>query len=170
MMSVESCKKITEDVMKEMSNENYLYRNLELTDYDKGFPELLPQLTASTLDREVFMRQFNELAKHQDLIQTLVCEDRVKRKVVGTIRFFIEPKYIHNAGSVLHFEDLVVDNAYRGHGIGTALVKIVAIISKKRGCYKCLADARKELLSFYEKAAGLKPKEISIAVYNELSN
>eukprot|EP00826_Nyctotherus_ovalis_P056404 TRINITY_DN7601_c0_g1_i1.p1 TRINITY_DN7601_c0_g1~~TRINITY_DN7601_c0_g1_i1.p1 ORF type:complete len:185 (-),score=54.81 TRINITY_DN7601_c0_g1_i1:53-607(-) len=152
MMSVESCKSITDEVLKGLSGGKHIYRTLELGDYDKGFPELLPQLTASTLSREVFARQFHELAKHQDLIQTLVCEDRGTGRVVGTIRFFVEPKYIHNGGSVLHFEDLVVDNACRGHGIGTALVKIVALISQKRGCYKCLADARKELLPFYEKA------------------
>ena len=37
-------------------------------------------------------------------------------------------------------------------------------IGDKRGCYKCLADTRTELLPFYEKAVGMKPKETSIAV------
>ena len=170
MLSTEECKQITEEIFKEHSNETYLYRNLELSDYDKGYPELLLQLTTSPLTREAFMRRFNELLKYQDLIQTIVCEDKESGKMVGTVRFFVEPKYIHNAGSVLHFEDLVVDSAYRHHGIGSTLVKIVAKISEKRGCYKCLADSRKELLPFYEKAAGFKPKEISIAVYNKVDN
>ena len=166
MLTVETATEITNEVLKEVSNETFLFRNLELDDFEKGYPELLPQLTQSELTKERFIRQFNELLKYQELIQTLVCEDVTTNKVVGTIRFFIEPKYIHNASSVLHFEDLVVDANYRRHGIGSKLVKSVVEISKKRGCYKCLADTRTELLPFYEKAGGLKPKEVSIAVYN----
>lgn len=158
---------ITQEICKGMSCKTFTYRLLELSDYDKGFPALLPQLTVGVLTREAFSQRFNELLKYSDLIQTLVCEDMTSNKIVGTIRFFIEPKFIRNAGTVLHFEDLVVDEAYRRRGIGSNLVKIMKQIGDKRGCYKILADARKELLPFYEKAVGLKPKEVSIAVYNE---
>ena len=166
MLSVEDCHKISEEVFKEISNEEFIFRDLEIDDFEKGYPDLLPQLTDGVLTRAAFLRRFNELLKYQDLIQTLICEERATGKIIGTIRFFVEPKYIHNANSVLHFEDLVVDAAYRNRGVGTKLVKIVVNIAKKRGCYKCLADAKKELLPFYEMAGGLKPKEVSIAVYN----
>ncbi len=167
MESAPNYTEITESVLKEMTSSEFTYRNLELADYDKGFPQLLPQLTVGMLTKEAFTKRFNELQKYQDLIQTIVCEDNTTKKVIGTVRFFIEPKYIRNAGTVLHFEDLVVDETYRRKGIGSTLVKIMKKIGDKRGCYKCLADARKELLPFYEKAAGFKPKEVSIAVYNE---
>ena len=100
MVSMSPYLEISNQVLKEASNESFIYRNLELEDYDKGFPELLPQLTVGILQRKTFVDRFNELKKYEDLIQTFVCEDLSKGKLVGTIRFFIEPKYIRNGGSV----------------------------------------------------------------------
>ncbi len=92
---------ITNSVLKEISTAHHTYRLLELADFDKGFPELLPQLTVSALTRDMFAERFHELLKYQDLIQTVVCQDNESGRIIGTIRYFIEPKFIRNAGSVL---------------------------------------------------------------------
>ncbi len=109
---------ITDSVLKEASNAHHTFRLLELADFDKGFPELLPQLTVSSLTREAFTQRFNELLKYQDLIQTVVCEDLTAHRVVGTIRYFIEPKYIRNAGTVKLVQGSPVGATFRGPGGG----------------------------------------------------
>ena len=101
MVSTQTYDEITDEVLKEMSNKQFTFRLLELEDYDRGFPELLPQLTTGTISRETFVARFNELKKYQDLIQTIVCEENGNRRIVGTIRYFIEPKFIRNGGTVI---------------------------------------------------------------------
>jgi GNAT superfamily N-acetyltransferase len=51
-------------------------------------------------------------------------------------------------------EDVFVDEAYRGQGIGTELVTEIIATAKQHGCYKLIATsrhARPEVHAWYEK-------------------
>ena len=47
-------------------------------------------------------------------------------------------------------EDLFVDEKYRGHGIGTELLKAVIVEAKKIKCYKLIATSRYEKENIHE--------------------
>ena len=51
-------------------------------------------------------------------------------------------------------EDVFVEEAFRGHGIGSKLVEAVIAEAKTQGCYKLICTARQtkpEVHAFYEK-------------------
>lgn len=51
-------------------------------------------------------------------------------------------------------EDVYVDDAYRGQGIGTELIQAVITKAKELGCYKMIATSRKsrtEVHDWYER-------------------
>jgi ribosomal protein S18 acetylase RimI-like enzyme len=57
-------------------------------------------------------------------------------------------------GTIAHIDELVVDQVYRGRGIGTALMKKAFTIAGKRGCSQIELDSafhRKRAHSFYER-------------------
>lgn len=69
-------------------------------------------------------------------------------KLVGTATLFIERKCGGVAG---HIEDVVVDESYRGQGIGKQLVERCIKEAKTLGCYKVVLDCSSENQAFYER-------------------
>lgn len=84
-------------------------------------------------------------------IYVLYQED--KNTIVGTITVLIEPKIIHNGGSVAHVEDVVIDQNYRKMGLGKVLLDHAISIAKKERCYKVILDCDKDNIGFYEKSS-----------------
>ncbi len=116
-------------------------------DYDRGFFDLLAQLTvAPKVDREIFL----EIIADKN-IQIYVVEDKTTKKLVATMRLNYERKLIRNGGIVCHFEDFVVDEAYRKDGLGSFMVRTSRIMARDRGCYKMLGICADSLMPFYEK-------------------
>lgn len=76
--------------------------------------------------------------------------------IVGCSTIMIEDKIIHEGGKVGHIEDVVVNNDYRGKGIGKLLINHCVDIGRKIGCYKIILDCDKDNTRFYEKC-GFKP-------------
>jgi len=57
-------------------------------------------------------------------------------------------------GYICHVDELVVDNTYRHHGIGTRILHHLMIIAKEKGCRRIELDSafhRKEAHRFYER-------------------
>jgi glucosamine-phosphate N-acetyltransferase len=71
-------------------------------------------------------------------------------RVAGTASLFIEPKFIHNGGSVGHIEDVAVHVAYQHHGVGASLVKYLLDVCREMGCYKVILDCEDHVIPFYE--------------------
>jgi glucosamine-phosphate N-acetyltransferase len=80
-------------------------------------------------------------------------------EIVGCITILIEPKIIHDSGKVAHIEDVVVDEKWRGKGIGKRMIEWAVNKAKSEGCYKVILDCDESNVSFYEKC-GFKPKGI----------
>lgn len=124
-------------------------RELEEKDLFNGFLGALDSLRkASDLDpkkaKEV-LKKIRSIPNHKIYVALL------DSKVVGSATIFIEPKFIHNGGTVGHIEDVVVQKEYQGSGIGEKLVKTLLEYAKKNGCYKTILDAADEVMPFYEK-------------------
>lgn len=78
-------------------------------------------------------------------------------KVVGTVFLYV----LYNSVHVEPFgflEYVIVDENYRGKGIGSQLVQAVIAEAKARGCYKLVATSRygKEELHEWYKKIGFK--------------
>lgn len=75
----------------------------------------------------------------------------VFREVVGSLSYFIEPKFIHNGGLVGHIEDVCVALGYEREGVGSALISAAKGIFEHAGCYKAILDCSNENVAFYQK-------------------
>ena len=66
----------------------------------------------------------------------------------------IYPRYSTWKGEVIHLEDLIVSQAFRGHGLGSLLLDEVVKYAYKKGvkrvCWEVL-DWNENAISFYEK-------------------
>ena len=80
-------------------------------------------------------------------------------KIVGTAALLIEHKI--RGGRVGHIEDVVVDKAYRGKGIGANLIDQLISSAKKVGCYKIILSCSNKNVDFYIKF-GFKKFENSL--------
>ena len=144
--------------------EKFRVRRLELLDKNKGFIELLQQLTVcDSVSDEQFEDRFQELSSLGDDHVIGVIEDQ-SRKIVATGSVFIEKKFIRNCGKVGHIEDVVVDSNTRGMQLGKKNVGFLSDHARSVGCYKVILDCCAENKTFYEKC-GFKQKEIQMVKY-----
>lgn len=142
-----------------------LFRPLDAGDFDRGYCDLLSQLTTCGTTREQFQLRFGELQK--DGLGTyfvVVGEDRTTGRVVASGTIVRELKFIHEAGAVAHIEDIVVDAGHRGRRIGEALMDQLVHVAKAAGCYKCILNCSDQASGFYRKC-GFVPKEIEMVKY-----
>nr|XP_043630999.1 glucosamine 6-phosphate N-acetyltransferase [Erigeron canadensis] len=145
--------------------ENYRVRNLEIADKNKGFTELLQQLTVcDSVSDDEFQKRFEELRLYGDEHLICVIEDISSSKIVATGSVFIEKKFIRNCGKVGHIEDVVVDTSTRGMQLGKKVVGFLADHAQSMGCYKVILDCSSDNKAFYEKC-GFKEKEIQMVKY-----
>lgn len=141
-------------------------RDLEDGDLNKGFRELLGQLTTvGTVNEEVFLQRFSELKENGDY-KIVVAEDMEQGKLVGTATLLIERKFIHSCGKVGHVEDVVVDTNCRGQKLGQRLILRLAEEARSAGCYKVILDCGDHNVGFYEKC-GFEKKGAEMAKYFE---
>lgn len=135
----------------------YLYkymleiRHINESDYYHDYLNLLKQLTklnTNKIDYNLFTSFIKGLGVHHQII---VLEDTQTKKIVGTITLLIEQKLIRDYGKVAHIEDVVVDNNYRGQGLGKKLINEAMKIAKENNCYKIILDCDNHNIKFYEK-------------------
>ncbi len=93
-------------------------------------------------------------------IQKTVCKSEAIKiimeeagKVVGRVYLYIVLNDLHAEPYGL-IEDLYVEEAARGRGVGTELIKVAVTEAKARGCYKIIAtsrQSREQVHALYEK-------------------
>lgn len=103
---------------------------------------------AKSDDADQIVRLIQELAINTDepspITSSYVCQSlnypgfdillaEVDGQVVGLLSYSIRPSLFHSANSGL-IEDLVVDEAFRGRSIGSALLEVFLSQMQARGC------------------------------------
>jgi len=132
-----------------------LVRPLQLQDYDKGYLQILSQLTSvGNVSRADFERQYWNMQKSGGYYVTVI-EDTRSSRIIGASTLITEFKFIHNCGLRARLEDVVVNNTYRGKQLGKLIVLTVSLLAKKLGCYKMSLDCKDSLIPFY-KSIGYK--------------
>ena len=128
---------------------NITIRNIQKDDLWNGFLTTLDSLRQSSdISKEKAERTFEKIKENPN---HLIAVALLEGKVVGAATLFIEPKFIHNGGSVGHIEDVVVDKNHQGKKIGEQIIKYLLEQSNSNGCYKTILDCSDEVKPFYEK-------------------
>lgn len=138
----------------------YAVVDLRKADYYNGFLQLLEQLTtvnANEITYEEFCAQFDK----QNSKVFVVLDNG---KVIGTATLLIEVKFIHKLSFVGHIEDVVVNESYRGRGIGKLLVDHCSSYAQKNGCYKVILDCDRKNVGFYNNC-GFEEKSVQMSKY-----
>jgi len=144
----------------EKLNSNHI-RRLMPDDYNSNYIDLLGQLThVGSISPNRFKQQFTVLPH----IYIIEMSSDTGRRIIGSGTLLIEPKIIHECGSVGHIEDIVIDEEHRGQGLGQIMVNHLIAQAKTIGCYKVILNCEESNVLFYEKC-GLQRKEIEMVKY-----
>jgi glucosamine-phosphate N-acetyltransferase len=134
------------------ANGGLVLRLLELHDYNKGYLQLLQQLTSvGAVDEEGYARRFNEMQRDTGVYHIMVIEDLAVKQLIGAATLFIEQKFQHNGGRLGNIEDVVVNSKYRGQRLGARVCQSLLDIGKAQGCYKVVLDCSEDNVAFYHK-------------------
>ena len=118
-----------------------IVRDIKFKDLDSVY-DLLNQLTfveTSLVDKSKAWKEFN--------CQGLVVE--YKNKIIGYGSLVIENKIRgYQSGQI---EDVVVDENWRGYGVGEKLIKALVERAWEKKCYRLSLFCKEELVPFYEK-------------------
>lgn len=129
----------------------YAIKELKKKYITPGFFTTLAHLSKSTVaDVDKGRKQFKRIKKNKNHL-VFVALDKETKEVIGATTVFIEPKFIHDCGSLAHIEDVVVRPGFEGQGIGRALVERAIRQAKKEDCYRVLLDCSDQNVPFYEK-------------------
>jgi glucosamine-phosphate N-acetyltransferase len=157
---------IIEENMKQLNiqNENFIFRQLNVNDYNKNYFELLSQLTvAAKPDYDSWLERFQQI-KDANLTKIFVVENTSDNMIIATITCYTELKFIRNLGKICHIEDFVIDEHYRNKKLGSKLIRLAIDYAKSIGCYKVILESREDAIIFYEKF-GFNKNSQSMACY-----
>ena len=128
-------------------------RPLEISDYEKGFFDVLAQLTSvEGTTKEKFVKRFNQVKKNPN-VKVLVGEKNGKIVCTGTL--LVEEKFHNGCSNYGHIEDIAVDQSIRRTGVGKHVILTLLDEARKYGCYRVVLDCRDHNVPFYE-ACGLE--------------
>ena len=141
--------------------EGFVFRDMELEDFERGYLVLLSQLTkVPPLSAGEFAAIFEKVKRTSKMI---VIEDLKEKKVVGSFKLLFERKFARGGATMAHLEDVVVDSSYRSQGFGKQLMELAKAISDEEGCYKMVGYCSCELVGFYAKN-GFEAKEVCFSM------
>lgn len=86
--------------------------------------------------------------------------------IVGTASYWVEPKFIHEGGRVLHVEDVAVRGDYQNKGVGRALMDYIKDSAVIHSCYKIILNCKPDKYTFYKKL-GFEQVGIEMRFNNE---
>ncbi|BFZ12275.1 hypothetical protein BsWGS_15314 [Bradybaena similaris] len=130
--------------------DNLRIRPLQLGDFDKGYLDLLQQLTTvGDVTRDQFVDRFQKMKACPDSYYVVVIEDSETGQIIGSATLVKEQKFIHGASSRGRVEDVIVSDLYRGRELGKLLVDVLVCLSRQLNCYKVSLECKDENLKFY---------------------
>uniref|UniRef100_A0A5K3FAP8 Glucosamine 6-phosphate N-acetyltransferase n=1 Tax=Mesocestoides corti TaxID=53468 RepID=A0A5K3FAP8_MESCO len=139
-----------------------LLRPLKSTDLD--YLRLLKQLTVvGNVSPDALEGRCKEFFSRPNTYFIVVLEDLQTHRIVGCATLLVELKVIHGLSKRGHIEDVVVDEAFRGKGLGQLLITVLVEIGRAQGCYKISLDCDHDKVAFYGKK-GFKQETVSMCL------
>lgn len=138
--------------------DDLLLRPLRITDYHRGYLQLLSQLTAvGNVTEEQFRRRFRSMQNTDPKsYYIVVIEDLNSGAIVGSATLVVEYKFIHSAGCRGRTEDVVVSREMRGRQLGKLLNYYLVEMARELGVYKMSLECKDKLITFYEQFGFVK--------------
>lgn len=135
--------------------EDFMLRPLSTADYEKGFTDVLSQLTrVGEVTKTNYLDRFNQMKVAYGYYPIVIEHTKGNNgngKIVGTGMLEIEQKFIHSCALRGRVEEVVVDKEYRGKKFGKLVLAVVTALSKKLKCYKTTLECKVENVDFYNK-------------------
>jgi glucosamine-phosphate N-acetyltransferase len=134
---------------------------------ERGYLDVLSQLSpcelAPTAAKQVLLAQMQDCGRSLwPLVGVLGGQhSRDAPRVVACGTLLVEQKFIHGGGKAGHVEDLVVEQCFRGLGIGHAMLETLVSLAQEQGCYKVVLSCRRGAEGFYERC-GFHPFEVEM--------
>jgi len=138
---------------KELSakDKSLYFRPLQSDDYNRGYIELLKQLTSVGDVTELdFKERFRELKSSNETYYHTVIVDSSTDQIVGSATLIKERKFIHKCANRGIIEEVIVSDKYRGKSLGKLIVKCLIELGKFLGCYKITLNCTDNMLRFYK--------------------
>ncbi|XP_042223696.1 probable glucosamine 6-phosphate N-acetyltransferase [Homarus americanus] len=132
--------------------EGLLVRPLCKADYDRGFLQLLGQLTKiGDISREKFNERFEAMRSCPGHYYVTVIEDTQLGQIVGSATLACELKFIRDCAKRGRLEDVVVSNEQRKQRVKSMIliVTTITLLAGEVGCYKMGLDCKDEMKLFY---------------------
>jgi glucosamine-phosphate N-acetyltransferase len=146
-----------------MESNNFIIREIEQADLEKGFFQTLSNLAMVGRIRDDLeqAKKILQEIKSYPLYKIFVAVKNDDAEIIGSITLLIEQKFIHDGGKSGHIEDVVTRKEYEGIGVGSALVSAALAFAREKNCYKVILDCSEKNVRFYEKI-GFRRNEISM--------
>jgi glucosamine-phosphate N-acetyltransferase len=146
-----------------MENINFIIREIQQADLEKGFFQTLSNLAILGKIRDDLeqAKKILQEIKSYPLYKIFVAVKNDDTEIIGSITLLIEQKFIHDGGKSGHIEDVVTRKGYEGKGVGSALVSAALAFAREKNCYKVILDCSEKNVPFYEKI-GFRRNEISM--------
>ena len=146
-----------------MESTNFIIREIEQADLEKGFFQTLSNLAMLGRIRDDLeqAKKILQEIKSYPLYKIFVAVKNDDAEIIGSITLLIEQKFIHDGGKSGHIEDVVTRKEYEGIGVGSALVSTALAFAREKNCYKVILDCSEKNVPFYEKN-GFRRNEISM--------
>jgi glucosamine-phosphate N-acetyltransferase len=146
-----------------MKSINFIIREIEQADLEKGFFQTLSNLTILGRIRDNLeqAKKILQEIKSYPLYKIFVAVKNDNAEIIGSITLLIEQKFIHDGGKAGHIEDVVTRREYEGIGIGSALVSAALAFAREKNCYKVILNCSEKNVPFYQKI-GFRRNEISM--------
>ena len=118
---------------------------------EEDLPQLISILSqlnprAKRCDLKKARQVFRELSRSN---QQFIMVYEVDGRLVGTAELVIKHNLTHGCKPYGFIENVVVDQRYRGKGIGGKLIESCIKIARERGCYKLILTCKDELVKWY---------------------
>lgn len=132
--------------------DQYIIRKLDLEDFNKGYKDLLSDLTQpGSLDDSLFRSVYEKMQSSQVDYTTIVIEEKSSGLLIanGTL---VAVADAYNNGKISGLiEDIVVLKRMQGHGFGFKIIQTLKDIAHSKGHYKVELDCSESNEKFYNK-------------------
>jgi len=140
-------------------------REINESDLENGFLDVLDNLVSPNISKEKAMKIFNKIMLNR-LHKIFVAVNSSNNQVIGCITLLTEFKFINKGMRVGYVEDVTVRRGYERKGIGRKLVNYVTNFgTSKAKCNKIILYCNKSNIPFYHKMGFRVDKGASVMVF-----
>ena len=130
-----------------MSINNFIFRNIEYDDFEKGYIDLMYEFT--NYNYPITKEEFVNFIDTRDYYRIVVIYSEIEKRIIGAGTIIIVRK-IHN-NPIGQIEDVIISEKYRKNRLGKQIIeKLIDIGKNEFKCYKIILNCLEKNIKFYE--------------------